>query len=125
MLKATCLFFYLLGKWVLKLRFGAGSENVTVLGVCSAAGLVLDPLIIFKGKNMQYSWHGDKALPNTYYGKSKNGMNIIGISCKIKIDIAKKWAKFLKTIYEWVYFHKCAGLWSATLLKDKLLHRYF
>ena len=75
MLKATCLFFYLLGKWVLKLRFGAGSENVTVLGVCSAAGLVLDPLIIFKGKNMQYSWYGDKALPNTYYGKSKNGMN--------------------------------------------------
>ena len=50
---------------------------------------------------------------------------ILGISCKIKIDVAKKWAKFLETIYDWVYFCKCAGLWSATLLKDKRLHRYF
>ena len=49
---------------------------MTVLGVCSTAGVVLDPLIIFKGKNLQYSWYGDKALANTYYGKSENGMNI-------------------------------------------------
>ena len=76
MLKATCLFFYLQGKRALKLRFGAGRENITVLSVCSAAGAVLDPIIIFKGKNMHYSWYGDKALPNTYYGKSENGMNI-------------------------------------------------
>ena len=76
MLKANCLFFYLQGKQALKLQFGAGHENITVLGVCSAAGVVLDPLIIFKGKNMQYSWYGDKALPKTYCGKSENGMNI-------------------------------------------------
>ena len=76
MLKATCFFFYLQGKWALKLWFGPGHENITVLGACSAAGVVLNPLTIFKGKNMQYSWYGDKALPNTYYGKSKNGMNI-------------------------------------------------
>ena len=76
MLKANCLFFYLQGKWALKLRFEAGHENITVLSVCSAAGVVLDPLIIFKGKNIQYSWYGDKALPSTYYGKSENVMNI-------------------------------------------------
>ena len=76
MLKANCLFFYLQGKRALKLRFGAARENITVLGVCSAAGVVLDPLIIFKGKSMQYLWYGDKALPNSYYGKSENGMNI-------------------------------------------------
>ena len=61
---------------MLKLRFGAGHENITVLGVSSAAGVVLDTLIIFNGKNMQDSWYGDKALPNTYYGKFENGMNI-------------------------------------------------
>ena len=49
-------------------------ENITVLAVCSAAGIALDPLIIFKGKSMQSSWIGDQALPNTYYGKSENGM---------------------------------------------------
>ena len=76
MLKATCLFFYLQGKRALKLRFGAGRENITVVGVCSAATVVFDPLKIFKGKNMQYSWYEDKALPSTYYGKSENCMNI-------------------------------------------------
>jgi len=57
----------------LKLRFGAGRENITVLAVCNAAGIALDPLIIFKGKNMQSTWIGDRALPRTYYGKSENG----------------------------------------------------
>ncbi|XP_057301212.1 uncharacterized protein LOC130635762 [Hydractinia symbiolongicarpus] len=61
------------GQRALKLRFGAGRENITALGFCSAAGVVLDPLIIFRGKNMQSSWFGDMALPNTYYGKSENG----------------------------------------------------
>ena len=55
------------------MRFGAGWENITVLGVCNAAGVVLDPLIVFKGQNMQSSWYGDKALPNTWYGRSENG----------------------------------------------------
>ena len=47
------------------MRFGAGQENMTMLGVCNAAGVVLDPLIVFKGQNMQSSWYGDKVLPNT------------------------------------------------------------
>ena len=44
-----------------------------VLGVCNAAGVVLDPLIILKAKNIQSSWYGDQTLPNTYYRKSENG----------------------------------------------------
>ena len=59
---------------MLKLRYSAGRENITVLGVCSAA--VMDPVIMYKAKNMQTSWYGDKALLNTYYGKSENGRSI-------------------------------------------------
>ena len=44
-----------------------------MLAVCSAPGIALDPLIIFKGKHMQTTWHGYEALPNTFYGKSENG----------------------------------------------------
>ena len=51
----------------------AGKENITVLAVCSATGIALDPLIIFKGKHMQTTWYGDEALPNMFYGKSENG----------------------------------------------------
>ena len=50
----------------------AGRENIMVLEVSSAAGIALDPLVIFKGKHMQATWYGDKALPNTFYGKSEN-----------------------------------------------------
>ena len=60
-------------KRALKQRPGAGRKNITVLGVCSAAGIALDPLVIFQGKNMQSTWFGDEALPNTFYGKSENG----------------------------------------------------
>ena len=56
------------GQRGLKLSFGA-RENITVLGICSASGVALDPLFIFKGKNIMSSWCGDMALPNTYYGK--------------------------------------------------------
>ena len=69
------------------MRFGAGQENITVLGVCNAAGVVLDPLTVFNGQNMQSSWYEVKALPNTWYGRSENNRlwllvasNILGIS---------------------------------------------
>ena len=61
------------GKECVKIRSGAGRENHTVLAVTSAAGEVCDPLIIFKGKNMQSSYRGKSALPNTFYGISENG----------------------------------------------------
>ena len=56
------------------MKFGEGQENITVLGACIAAGVVLDPLIVFKEQNMHSSWHGDKALPNTWYGRSEKDM---------------------------------------------------
>ena len=52
---------------------GSGRENTTVLGVCNAAGRVLDPLIIFQGKKLQSTWRGNNALPKTFYGVSDNG----------------------------------------------------
>ena len=56
-----------------KLSFGARGENITILDVCNAEVIVMGPLSMFKGKNHMESWFGDKALPNTYYGKSDNG----------------------------------------------------
>ena len=47
--------------------------KILVLGVSSAAVIVVDPLIIYKVKSMQTSWYGDKALP---YGKSENSRSI-------------------------------------------------
>ena len=32
---------------------GGGGENTTLLDVCNGASTVLDPLIIFQGKNLQ------------------------------------------------------------------------
>ena len=32
------------------MRFGVGKKNITVLGVCNDARVILDPLIIFKGE---------------------------------------------------------------------------
>jgi len=60
------------GKPGLKLTWGAGRENISTLAMCSAAGDVLDPLIIFSGKNLQSTWKGQKALPKTMYGISDN-----------------------------------------------------
>ena len=56
-----------------KLSYGARRENITTLAVCNATGKVLDPLIIFQGKNFQSLWRGDMALPNTFYGVTVNG----------------------------------------------------
>ena len=56
-----------------KITYGARRENITTLAVANAAGKVLDPLIIFSGKNLQSTWRGNNALPNTFYGVSENG----------------------------------------------------
>ena len=49
-----------------------GQENITILAVCSASGVSLDPLIVYKGKQVQENWYGSEAFPNTYYGKYEN-----------------------------------------------------
>ena len=61
------------GKTAYKVTCGARRENTTTLAVCSAAGRVLDPLIVFSGKNLQSTWRGDRALPGTFYSISENG----------------------------------------------------
>ena len=48
----------------------AGTEMTTVLGVCNAAGRVLNALTIFQEKNLQSTWKGTKALPKTFCGVS-------------------------------------------------------
>ena len=53
-----------------KLSFRARWENRAVSAVVNAAGIALDPLIIFKGKNLMELWFGANALPDTYYSKS-------------------------------------------------------
>ena len=69
----TFLFTFLKGKRALKQCPRAGRESITVLAVCSASGVSLDPLIVYKGKQSQENWYATEALPNIYYGKSKNG----------------------------------------------------
>ena len=55
------------GEVAYKVTCSAGRENTTTLAVCSAAGRVLDPHIVFSGENLQSSWRGgDKSLPKTY-----------------------------------------------------------
>ena len=61
------------GSKAYKITQGGGRENITVVGVVSASGKVMDPVIINQGQNFQHSWRGDKALPNTIYGVSAKG----------------------------------------------------
>ena len=55
------------------MSYGVCRENITTLAVCNATGKVLDPLIIFQGKNFQSLWHEDMALRITFYGVTVNG----------------------------------------------------
>ena len=41
---------------------GRGIENVTIVGVVNESGKVLDPVIIYQGRNFQQSWRGVIAL---------------------------------------------------------------
>ena len=61
------------GEVAYKVIPGARRENITTLAVCNAVGRAVDPLIIFKGKNYQSSWAGDKGLPNIFYLLSESG----------------------------------------------------
>ena len=52
---------------------GANRENTTVLAISCADGTALDPVIVFKGKNMHDIWRGDNALLETQYAVSDSG----------------------------------------------------
>ena len=36
-------------------------------------GTALDPLLIFKGVNLQSTWSGKETLPETYFAVTENG----------------------------------------------------
>ncbi|XP_066946101.1 uncharacterized protein [Macrobrachium rosenbergii] len=54
------------GTKTVRVTSGSKRENIS-------DGSALDPLIIFKGKNMQSSWVGTAALPETQYALSESG----------------------------------------------------
>ena len=80
------------GEKAYKVTQGPGRENITTLATCSAAGKVLDPMIVFAGKNLQTTWKGDKALPNTWYSISDSGW----MTKEVFHDWFKKFARFVK-----------------------------
>ena len=61
------------GAKTVRVTCGNNRANTTVLAVCSAKGKALDPLIVFKGVNLQSTWKGTQALPDTWYSCSKSG----------------------------------------------------
>ena len=62
-----------IGRKCIRVTCGANRENTTVLAVCCADGTAMDPLVIFKGKNLQSTWRGSHALPHVFYGVSESG----------------------------------------------------
>ena len=70
---AKCLVISVKGEVAYNVACGSGRENSITLAVASATGRVLDPLIIFIGKNFQSTWKGSNALPNTFYAVSESG----------------------------------------------------
>ena len=70
---SKCLVISVKGEVAYKVACGSGRENTITLAVASATGRVLDPLIIFSGKNFQSAWKGSNVLPNTFYAVSESG----------------------------------------------------
>ena len=70
---SKCLVISVKREVAYKVICGSGQENITTLAVASVTGHVLDPLIIFTGKNFQSTWKGSNALPNTFYAVSESG----------------------------------------------------
>ena len=65
-------FFIFLDKKCIEVTHSANREKTTALTVYCSNGEAMDPLIIFKGKNLQSIWLGKKSLKDTYYGVSEN-----------------------------------------------------
>ena len=80
------------GTKTVRLTHGSNRENITVLATCCGNGKALDPLVVFKGKNMQSTWMGDKALPNIQYAVSDSGWMTTAIFEDFFKDFVKKTA---------------------------------
>lgn len=76
---SKCKYVGPVGKKCIQVTHGAIRENTTVLAVCCADGRAFDPLIIFKGKNLQSTWLGAESLKDTYYSVSDSGWMTTGI----------------------------------------------
>ncbi|XP_057291107.1 uncharacterized protein LOC130613783 [Hydractinia symbiolongicarpus] len=70
---SKCKYVDEIGKKCIQVTNGSNRENTTVLAVCCADGTSLDPLIIFRGKNLQSTWLGADGLENTYFSVSGSG----------------------------------------------------
>lgn len=75
---------YHIGKSSTKKALKRTPENrewVTIIETVSAAGILLQPLVIFKGKRLQNTWFGDDILPDFRYTTAPNGFttNDIGL----------------------------------------------
>ena len=97
-LKSAFFFFHfyfhsLVGEKTIQVTHGCNCENTTVLAVASADGKVMDPLIIFKGKNLQSSWLGKNTLKDTYFAVKRSGL----ITPAIFHDWFDKFVKKAKT----------------------------
>ena len=103
---------------------GAGRENTTILGVCNGADRVLDPLIIFQGKNLHSTWQGNKALPKTFYGVSEKGWMTTGIFA----DWFKQFVKEVKErpllIWDGHMTHVSTDLVKAAKKEDVTIVKY-
>ena len=55
---------------MLQIIQGSNGENATVVGVCSACGTKLSPLIIFKGQQVQTTWRPFQNYPWVCANKS-------------------------------------------------------
>ena len=62
-----------IGKKSIQVTHGSNRENQTVFAACSEEGKDLDPIIVFKGQNLQSTWLGKESLKDTYYTASDNG----------------------------------------------------
>ena len=81
------------GKTAYRVTAGAGRENTTTLAVANAAGKALPPLVVFQGKNFQFTWRSENSIPRTWYGCSDNSWMT---SCLF----AEWFGEFYKTVKE-------------------------
>ena len=61
-----------IGQRCIQVTYGANRENTIVLAIWFANGEALDPLVIFKGKNLHSTWPGNESLRETWFGVSKS-----------------------------------------------------
>lgn len=88
-----CKYVGPVGEKCIPVTHGCNRENTTVLAVCCADGGAMDPLITFRGKNLQSTWLGEDAPKNSYFSVSDSGW----MTTKIFDHWFKQFAETVKT----------------------------